>query len=238
MGVTFLPQVVVARRFLDMHFALGATMALRVADLQTSGGWEAAGQYLAEDTRVAQQIAKMGKKVVLSDYIVDGYLGPTTWRDQWDREVRWARTNRGNQPREYAGLILTMPVPLALAVLPLDPTGLLGWGVVAAAVALRWVTAWLVTGYTGNRALRRWLVWLPVRDLLSGLVWCAGVAGRRVVWRGRTHYVGRGGRLAAPRQGRARASARQRASLTDICPPACSDSAVVLPAEDAEEGAR
>ena len=121
MGVTFLPQVVVARRFLDMHFALGATMTLRVSELQASGGWEAAGQYLAEDTHVAQQITRMGKKVVLSDYIVDSYLGPTTWREQWDREVRWARTNRGNQPREYAGLIVTLTVPLALVFLARRP---------------------------------------------------------------------------------------------------------------------
>jgi ceramide glucosyltransferase len=216
MGVSFLPQVVVARRFLDMRFALGATMVLRVADLEAAGGWEAAGHYLAEDTRVAQGIAALGRKVVLSDYIVDSYLGPTTWREQWDREVRWARTNRGNRPREYPGLILTLPVPLALVLLPLDSAGALGWGTLAAALTVRWVTAWLVTRYTANQALRRWLVWLPLRDLLSGLIWCAGAAGRRVVWRGRIHRVRRDGRLESPEPGPVATAAVPEAGSVDF----------------------
>jgi ceramide glucosyltransferase len=216
MGLTFLPQVVVARSLLDMRFALGATMALRTADLDAAGGWEAAGHYLAEDTRVAQRVAALGKKVVLSQYIVDSFLGPTTWRDQWDREVRWARTNRVNLPRAYPGLLLTLPVPFALVLLPLDPAGILGWGTLAAALAVRWVTAWLVTAYTANQALRRWLVWLPLRDLLSGLVWCTGAVGRKVLWRGRLHRVRRDGRLEPPEPGPASAAAVQEAESVDF----------------------
>jgi len=194
-GVTFLPQVVVARRFLDMHFALGATLALRRSDLEASGGWLTVGAYLADDNRLALQISAIGKRVVLSRHLVDVYLGTTTWQEQWQREVRWARTNRLNRPREYAGIILTLTVPLALVLLPVDPTGLLGWGVVAAAFVIRWITAWLITGFTDNRPLRRWLPWLPVRDLLSALIWCAGVAGGSVVWRGERYRVHADGRL-------------------------------------------
>jgi ceramide glucosyltransferase len=234
MGVTFLPQVVVARRFLDMQFALGATMALRVADLEASGGWEAAGYYLAEDTRVARQIVTMGKKVVLSDYLVDSYLGPTSWREQWHREVRWARTNRGNRPREYAGLIVTLTVPLALIYLPLDPAGVWGWTTVAAALVVRWATAWSVAGDTGNNALRRWLPWLPLRDLLSALIWCAGAVGRKVVWRGRIHRVHKDGRLDSLEP---ETAAKGRAAGIDFRTPICSDSGVVAIADDCEEGA-
>jgi ceramide glucosyltransferase len=195
MGATFLPEVVVARRFLDMHFALGATMALRKHDLEISGGWEKAGAYLAEDNQIAGQIIGLGKRVVLSDYIVDNYLNATTWREQWAREVRWARINRVNRPREYAGIILTFTIPLGLALLPLDPGGPIGLGALAGALVVRWATAWLVTGYTGNRALRRWLPWLPLRDLLSALTWCAGVAGRTVTWRGQRYRLHSDGRL-------------------------------------------
>jgi ceramide glucosyltransferase len=195
MGVTFLPEVVVARRFLDMHFALGATMVVRSEDLEDAGGWKAVGDFLAEDTLLARQIRQRGKKVLLSDYIVDSYLGFTTWREQWHREVRWARTNRVNRPREYAGMLLTLPFPLALVFLPLNLQGALGWSVLAAALVVRWATAWLITGYTDNRALRRWLAWLPLRDLLSAATWCAGVAGRTVVWRGQVHRLHPDGRL-------------------------------------------
>lgn len=194
-GVTFLPQVVVARRFLDMHFALGATVAFRKSDLEASGGWHAIGAYLADDNRLALQLSEAGKRVVLSHQVVDVYLGTTSWREQWHREVRWARTNRLNRPREYAGIILTLTVPLALILIPLDPSGPLGWAVVAAALVVRWSTAWLITSFTGNRPLRSWLPWLPIRDLLSALTWVAGAAGRSVTWRGERFRVHADGRL-------------------------------------------
>jgi ceramide glucosyltransferase len=194
-GVTFLPQVIVARRFLDMRFALGATVAFRKSDLEASGGWRAIGAYLADDNRLALQLSDAGKRVVLSHHVVDVYLGTTSWREQWHREVRWARTNRLNRPREYAGIILTLTIPLALILIPLDPSGPVGWAVVAAALVVRWTTAWLITSFTDSRPLRRWLPWLPIRDLLSALTWVAGAAGRSVTWRGERYRVRGDGRL-------------------------------------------
>lgn len=55
--------------------------------------------------------------------------------------------------------------------------------VLAASLLLRWAVAWLISGRTGDEEARRWWVWLPVRDLLSALTWCAGSLGRRIVWR-------------------------------------------------------
>lgn len=200
MGVTFLPEVIVARRFLDMQFALGATLALRRSDLEQIGGWQAVGDYLAEDSQLALRIAQTGKKVVLSDYLVDAYLGHTTWHEQWHREVRWARTNRVARPREYAGIILTFTVPLAALLLPLDPLELWSWLAVGSALVVRLTTAWLITEATRNRSLRRSFAWLPLRDFLSALTWCAGVGGRHVVWRGQKYRLFADGRM-EPRAG-------------------------------------
>lgn len=200
MGVTFLPEVIVARRFLDMQFALGATLALRRSDLAQIGGWQAVGDYLAEDSQLASRIAQTGKKVVLSDYLVDAYLGHTTWQEQWHREVRWARTNRVVRPKEYTGIILTFTVPLAVLLLPLDPLGLWSWLVVGGALVVRWTTAWLIAEATHNRSLCRYFAWLPLRDFLSALTWCAGAGGRHVVWRGQRYRLLADGRM-KPRAG-------------------------------------
>jgi hypothetical protein len=43
--------------------------------------------------------------------------------------------------------------------------------------------------------LRRWLAWLPLRDLLSAVIWFAGVAGGSVMWRGERYRVHPNGRL-------------------------------------------
>ena len=195
MGVTFLPEVVVARRFLDMRFALGATIALRRTDLEAVGGWQATGHYLAEDSRLAVLMASSGKKVLLSHYICDTYLGFTTWRDQWHREVRWARTNRVNRPREYPGIVLTFAIPLALVLLPVAPKSLVGWVVLAATLVVRFLTAWFVAGYTRSNFLRRLVYLLPLRDLLSAFVWCAGIGGHKVRWRGQTLKLAGDGRI-------------------------------------------
>lgn len=194
-GVTFLPSVLVARRFLNMRFALGATIALRREDLARLGGFAALGDYLADDYQLGRRTADLSLRVNLSDYIVANVLGATTFREQWDRELHWAHCSRVSRPLEYPGLILTFTTPLAVILTLFSGLAPVARLSLAVSMLLRWLVAWLVTGYTDNRTLRRWLLWLPVRDMLSALIWCIGVVGRRVVWRDETFALQPGGRL-------------------------------------------
>ena len=195
MGVTFLPSVLVARQLLAMRFAMGATMVLRRADLERAGGFIAVSDYLADDYQLAIRISDLGLRVMLSDYVVASVLGATRFVEQWNREVRWTRTNRANRPVEYPGLLITFSAPLALVLALLAPADPLGWRLLAASVVLRWMLGWITTGYTGDTEARRWLIWLPVRDMLSALVWCAGGLGRRIHWRGEEYTLEPDGRL-------------------------------------------
>jgi ceramide glucosyltransferase len=195
MGVVFLPSVLVARQLLTMRFAMGATMALRKADLEQAGGFAAVAGYLADDHQLGLRLLGLGLRIVLSDYVVVSVLGATSFREEWDREVRWSRTNRANRPAEYPGLLLTFSVPLALALSLLVPADPLGWRLLAASIVLRWLLSWIITGSTGDLESRRWLVWLPVRDMLSAMVWAVGGFGRRIVWRGEEFAVEPDGRL-------------------------------------------
>jgi hypothetical protein len=103
---------------------------------------------------------------------------------------------RVSRPLEYPGLILTFTTPLAVSLALLSGFNPVSRWALAVSLLLRWLVAWLVTGYTNNREPRRWLFWLPVRDMLSAVVWCAGLVGRRVVWRGETFILRSDGRLA------------------------------------------
>jgi ceramide glucosyltransferase len=195
MGVTFLPSVLLARRFLDMRFAMGATVALRRRDLVRIGGFAAVAGYLADDFQLGVQISDLGLRVHLSRYIVDNILGPTTFREQWDREVRWIQCGRVSRPAEYPGIVLTFSTPVALILAVVSGFKPYALAALAGSLIVRWATSWWVTAVTDNRALRKWLIWLPVRDLLSALVWCAGAVGRTVVWRGEAYVLQAGGRL-------------------------------------------
>jgi ceramide glucosyltransferase len=195
LGSTFLPSVIVARRFLDMRFALGATMVLRRSDLARFGGFAAIADYLADDYQIGARVASLGLRVHLSDYVVAYIMGATTFRGQWNREVRWLRCSRVSRPLEYPGILLTFSTPLAVTLALATGFASSGWLVLTVSVLVRWLVAWLVAGYSGDQATRRWLIWLPVRDVLSAVVWCVGGVGRRIVWRDEEFTLEPNGRM-------------------------------------------
>ncbi len=195
MSVCFLPSMIVGRLFLGMRFALGSSVAMRRSDLDRLGGFAAVADYLADDYEIGERIANLGLRVYLSTYVLSSVLGATSFPEQWDREVRWARCIRISRPIEYPGLLLTFSTPLAALLLVLTGFAPLAWLVFAISIALRWLIAWLVAGYVGDQPVRRWLIWLPIRDMLSALVWLFGAVGHHICWRGERYVLQSDGRL-------------------------------------------
>lgn len=195
MGVTFLPSALVAGRFLGLPFALGASVALRKADLERMGGFAAISDYLADDYQLGARIYGLGLKVRLSDYIMDSVIGSTTFREEWEREVRWARCNRVSRPLEYPGILLLYTTPLATALAILTGFAPVAKEALWISLLLRWFVAYSISGVTQDKTSRRCLALLPVRDFLSFLVWLAGAVGRRIEWRGESFLLDGDGRM-------------------------------------------
>ena len=194
-GVIFLPSVIIANRLLKFGFAMGSTAALRRRDLDRLGGFKAITDYLADDYQLGARIADLGLRVHLSDYVVATVLGKTGFAEQWHREVRWTRCARVSRPWCYPGLLISFTMLLALLLIPLSGFAAIGWQALAVSLAVRWLVAYLVSGYTGDTESRRWLPWLPLRDLLSALVWLAGGMGRHIVWRDSRYILRSDGRM-------------------------------------------
>ncbi len=114
LGVTFLPAVIVADR-LGSVLGLGATMALRRADLAAAGGYAALAHHLMDDHQIASAVRKRGLRIHLSEYVASSVLGRTGFGEQWSREVRWSRGIRTVCHSGYAGMLLTFVTPIALA---------------------------------------------------------------------------------------------------------------------------
>ena len=195
MGVTFLPSALVAGRFLGLPFALGASVALRKADLERMGGFAAIADYLADDYQLGARMYGLGLKVRLSDYIMDSVIGSTTFREEWDREVRWARCNRVSRPLEYPGILLLYTTPLAAALALLSGFAPAAKEALWISLLLRWFVAYSISGVTQDKTSRQCLPLLPVRDFLSFLVWLAGAVGRRIEWRGESFLLDGDGRM-------------------------------------------
>lgn len=194
-GVVFLPSVIIANWIFKFGFAMGSTAAVRRTDLVRLGGFRAMTNFLADDYQLGARIAQLGLKVRLSDYVVATVLGSTDFADQWHREVRWNRCARVSRPLCYPGLLITFSTPLALLLVLLSGFAPVGWPVLAISLIVRWLVSYLISGYTGDVESRRWLIWLPVRDLLSAVVWLVGGLGRHIVWRGDRFILHPDGRM-------------------------------------------
>jgi ceramide glucosyltransferase len=185
------PSMIVARALGVKDFASGATMAFRRADLDRIGGFEAIGDYLADDYQLGHRIHSLGLKCVLSDAIVATHLGGD-WSDVWTHQVRWARTVRVSKFWGYVGLPLAFASVWALA-LAVAGEWVSALALLAVRMAMATAGGWFVL--RSPDVLRMWAL-IPLRDLLTAAAWLAGLVGKSVVWRGRTLALDGEGRIA------------------------------------------
>ncbi len=186
----FAPSTLIARAVGVDEFAMGSTMAFRRTDLERIGGFESIADYLADDYQLGARIHALGLKCVLSDVIVETHLGGT-WKDVWQHQVRWARTIRVSRFGGYLGLPITNGTLWAVIA---AATG--QWRIGLALIVIRMMMAmeagWFVMH---SRDVLRLFWAIPLRDLFGMAVWCAGLFGNTVVWRGRTLRLDHEGRI-------------------------------------------
>jgi ceramide glucosyltransferase len=190
----FVPGVLSARLIeKGLHFGLGSTLAFRRSDLQAIGGFEAMVNYLADDYELGNRIAALGKRVELSEVVVDTFLPAYSLRQFFDHQLRWARSVRGARSWSYVGLVLTFGLPWALVALVAARGATWAWMlfavIVAARLAVGLTSALAVLGDT--QALRD-LFLLPLRDLIAPVVWAMGLVGNRIFWRGEVFFLKKG----------------------------------------------
>lgn len=168
----FLPSVLVAGRLVGTHFAMGSTMAFRREDLEAIGGFEAFLDGALDDLQLGMRMGALGKAVHLSEYVVQSTLGKTSFGQQWRREVRWARSIRYSRWQNFVGVLPTFAVVwagLLAAASGLSPASL---AVLGGVLALRWMVAWRVRRGLGCRLTWVDAALLPLRDVLTAVVWC------------------------------------------------------------------
>ncbi|HEC14265.1 MAG TPA: glycosyl transferase, partial [Rhodospirillales bacterium] len=184
----FLPSVLVSAGMGKIDFALGATMAVRRDVLEKIGGFKTLAAYLADDHMLGKLVSACGFKVVLSNYIVENVVFEKDLAALFRHELRWARTVRTIEPLGHAFSFVMYGVPLSFfGALLIDLTVDWDWfeaAVVLLAVGLRVrihaTVAKKIGLAPGSHPL--WLV--PLRDILSFLIWGASFLGRRVNWKG------------------------------------------------------
>jgi len=182
----FVPGVLSAR-FLEkgLHFGLGSTLAFRRRDLESIGGFEVLLDYLADDYELGRRIAATGKKVELSAATVTTFLPAYTLRQFFRRQLRGSRTIRDARRWGYTGMVFTFGLPWALAALLAAHGAAWAWGLFAVTFAARLAVGFAAAeGVLHDRQLLDNILLLPLRDLITPIVWAASFMGNRIHWRG------------------------------------------------------
>ena len=203
MSVEFTAGVLIANLLEGMKFGLGPTIALRKDSIAKIGGYAGVREYLSNDFVVGNLIHKAGFRVVLSSHVVDHVSPPMTFRQMWERQLRWAMGTRYSRPKGHLGTGLTFAVPYGiLGLIAASWLGhpWLGAGFFAASVLNRMAECWIV-GWSASRdpVARGWALFYPLRDLHGFIIWCASYVCKRSLWRDNNYVLLKGGRLVARR---------------------------------------
>jgi len=118
-------------------------------------------------------------------------LGAGSWRDVWKHQVRWSRTIRVSRPAGYLGYLVTQATFWCVIAAALGY-----WKIALAGEAIRILAALAAMWATGNGRLHR-LAAVPLRDLFGFAVWCGGLMGNTVEWRGLRFNLHRDGTISA-----------------------------------------
>jgi ceramide glucosyltransferase len=190
----FWTQVLQARSLKPVDFALGAVMALPLADLQAAGGFAALADYLADDYQLGQRVSNTGKTIEFATVVAECQDAPMNWRQVWAHQARWARTIRACQPGPFFASVLNNATVWPLLWWAAGG-GRAGWAFLGCACFRIGTALHQQSRLTQARPKWAWWWMAPVKDLLDAAVWAGAFLGNTVVWRGEKYRVLAGGKL-------------------------------------------
>ncbi len=191
-------------RFLGMPCVIGKSMLMKKDDLEAIGGLAAFKDVLAEDFVIGREMQHSGKKVVLSNYLINNV------NEYWDvkrflnRHTRWGKLRWKIGGISYLSELLANPV--FIAALPVIFNGPSRETVsFAALVSLVKVVGDSVIGRAMNASSRGTILHkpspfacyllAPAKDFIIGVVWFVPLLSSTVVWRGNRYFIGKDSRL-------------------------------------------
>jgi ceramide glucosyltransferase len=193
----FWSQVLQSRDLAPLDFALGAVMATRRSNLRKIGGFEAIADYLADDYRLGNLIAKSGCRIELCPVVVDCVAPPMNFSQVWAHQLRWARTIRHCKPAPYAASLISNATLWPMLWLAANPS-LYSACFFAFALLFRVTTALSLQARLNGSPIHWRHAWVPpVKDILQCTLWVLSFLGRTIEWRGHRYRILPGGRLEA-----------------------------------------
>ena len=191
----FLPNVVLAVQLGLAEPCFGAAIAIRRSMLRRIGGLEAFADSLADDYEIGAAVRATGAEVAIPPFSIGHACFERSFRALLAHDLRAARTIKSIDPIGYCGALLTHPFPLAL----IAATAGNGEALWLAALALGCRGALCLCVEHAFGLPRQPYRHIPLRDVLSFVVYVWGLCGTAVSWRGASYHVWNG-RLTSGRE--------------------------------------
>jgi ceramide glucosyltransferase len=193
------PGVCGVRWIVGRTCVVGKSMFIRREALARIGGFEAAGQFLAEDYVLGRAMEKAGYRVVTAAVPI------VAWHEDWTmarfmgRHLRWAVMRRRVCISAYLAEVLLTPAPALLVLLALGSC-FPATGINVAWVGLGVMLEQLLDALTFSRMRGRCVPLVsvlinPLRQCLTLWIWVLGWFVQVVEWRGQVYRVGSGSKL-------------------------------------------
>jgi ceramide glucosyltransferase len=178
-------------KFLGLPCVVGKSMMLRKSDLEAIGGLSAVKDHLAEDYVIGERIHRLGKRVVLSNHLINNVNEYWTVGRFLNRHSRWAKMRWKIGGAKYVSELFGNAVFMScipLFISPLSKPALC----FAAAVSAFKITGDFYMGKMMKADMHPAICLLaPLKDIIIGFVWFVPILSDTVSWRGNRYIIGR-----------------------------------------------
>jgi ceramide glucosyltransferase len=172
---------------------MGSTIAMTRETLRRIGGFTRFADKLADDYAMGEAVRALGLEIAVPAMLVDHAFDETSFAALWRHELRWGATVRDVAFWPYVGIIIGLPLPVAILSVLYWPT--VGLILCALAVVARLVVVRTVDATVGRRIAPLWMA--LAHDGMSFAIYIASFFVRSVDWRGATLTMKTDGRIVA-----------------------------------------
>jgi ceramide glucosyltransferase len=182
----FLPNAVVGTSLGLASPCMGSTIALRRETLDEVGGFATFVNRLADDYEMGAAVRAKGYTLAIPALGVGHTAAETSLTGLFRHELRWTRTIRMVNRGGHLGSFVTHGFAFAVMAALLLDFNTVSLGVLGFTLVSRLLLKYRIDGLFGTLAGPYWL--LPLRDMLSFVVFVTSLFGETVHWRG-THFA-------------------------------------------------
>jgi len=178
-------------KFLKMPCVVGKSMLMRKNDLEAIGGFKAVKDVLAEDYIIGKKMQNRGKRVVISNYLINNVNEYWGLKKFINRHTRWGKLRWRIGGFRYISELISNPVFMSfLPILLWEPSKItISFAIL---VSLLKTAGDLYIGKRIESELTPLLYLLsPIKDLIIGFVWFVPILSNTVVWRGNRYIIGK-----------------------------------------------